>query len=148
MNNEKVPILICGSRHFTDYPLLAQVTDTVLRNHNLSYESVEIVSGAAQGADSLGERYALIHNIPCVRFPADWERFGRSAGPRRNSQMIEYLQQSTATPIVIAFVTVNSVGTRDTINKAHRAGIKVVEINVSSDPAPFFNLKQQEIPHL
>lgn len=49
-------------------------------------------------------------------FVADWKRYGKAAGPIRNSQMLEYVKQEN--PLVVAFWDGESHGTRDTINKA------------------------------
>lgn len=50
----------------------------------------EVVSGAAHGVDSEGEHWASHMNVPVKRFPADWDRFGKSAGPKRNHAMANY----------------------------------------------------------
>ena len=50
----------------------------------------EVVSGCARGVDKLGERWAIEHGIPVHKFPADWGRFGKSAGIYRNAEMAEY----------------------------------------------------------
>ena len=50
----------------------------------------EIISGTAQGVDKLGEQIAQKYGIPVKRFPADWSRFGKSAGYRRNTEMANY----------------------------------------------------------
>lgn len=50
----------------------------------------EVVSGCARGVDLCGERWANEHNIPVKRFPADWQKFGKAAGPIRNRQMAQY----------------------------------------------------------
>ena len=50
----------------------------------------EIVSGKARGMDTLGEKWAKEHNIPIKEFPADWNKYGKSAGYRRNEQMSLY----------------------------------------------------------
>lgn len=50
----------------------------------------EIVSGGCRGVDQIGERYAEIMCIPVTQFLADWKKFGRSAGPKRNEQMAIY----------------------------------------------------------
>ena len=57
---------------------------------NLNIQIDEIVSGAARGADILGERYGIEHNIPIKRFPADWGKYGKGAGFIRNEQMGNY----------------------------------------------------------
>ncbi len=46
--------------------------------------------GTARGVDTLGERWAINHNIPVHKFPADWGRFGRAAGMYRNAEMASY----------------------------------------------------------
>lgn len=47
-------VIIAGCRNFDDYDTLCKVCDHMLQNQG----EVEIVSGAASGADSLGEQYA------------------------------------------------------------------------------------------
>lgn len=51
----------------------------------------EIVSGGASGVDTLAEEYANLYQIPFKLFPADWEKYGKAAGPIRNQQMAEYM---------------------------------------------------------
>jgi|ERR1039458_1423661 hypothetical protein len=51
-----------------------------------------IISGAARGADALGERWACEHAIPLVRMPADWDAHGRRAGYLRNLEMAKQAQ--------------------------------------------------------
>lgn len=50
----------------------------------------EVVSGTANGADSLGEQWAQKNGIPVQRFPADWKSLGNSAGYIRNKTMSVY----------------------------------------------------------
>lgn len=50
----------------------------------------EVVSGCARGADKCGEVWAEVNHIPIRRFPADWGRFGKSAGFKRNIEMAKY----------------------------------------------------------
>jgi len=50
----------------------------------------EVVSGCASGADHHGEKWAESKDIPIKKFPAEWGKFGNSAGPIRNKQMAEY----------------------------------------------------------
>ena len=47
-------LIIAGGREFNDYELLKEKVDYLLRNKK--GETIEIVSGKARGADSLGER--------------------------------------------------------------------------------------------
>lgn len=50
----------------------------------------EIVSGGAPGVDLEGEHFASHMHLPVKRFLPDWDKHGKSAGPKRNRQMAEY----------------------------------------------------------
>jgi|APGre2960657404_1045060.scaffolds.fasta_scaffold07821_6 hypothetical protein len=50
----------------------------------------ELVSGGATGIDKLGEQWARDNNINIKLFPADWDQYGKSAGPMRNAEMADY----------------------------------------------------------
>lgn len=75
--------LVVGSRGFNDYNLMCQILDYMLQNKTY----IVIVSGGAKGADSLAERYAKERGLELKVFPADWDKYGKSAGYRRNEQM-------------------------------------------------------------
>ena len=119
----KLYILVCGGRHFIDFPLLCDILDNVIGDT----KEIEIVSGHCQGADMLGEKYAEEHDMPVKLFPADWTKYGRRAGPIRNKQMVDYIK-SFHNRIVIAFTNENTIGTRNTIAIAKKAKIPVMEI--------------------
>jgi hypothetical protein len=76
-------LIVAGSRDFNDYPLLCSKLDYLLQRQPYTI----IVSGAARGADSLGERYAREHGLPIDQYPADWVNLGKRAGYVRNEQM-------------------------------------------------------------
>jgi len=46
-----------------------------------------VLCGMARGADSIGEMWANQNKIPVERYPAQWNRHGKSAGPIRNELM-------------------------------------------------------------
>lgn len=111
-------IIIAGGRDYSDYKKLCSVCDNVMRN----LKKVEIVSGVAKGADSLGERYAKEHDIPIKQFPADWAEYGKAAGYRRNSDMADYADA------LIAFWDGTSRGTHHMIDlaKANKLKIRII----------------------
>ena len=80
-------VIIAGSRAFNDYQLLCE-TITNLQNDGLVID--EVVCGGAKGADELGVRWAKEFNVPIKYFLADWDQYGRFAGPKRNMDMGEY----------------------------------------------------------
>ena len=110
-----IKVIIAGGRDFADFNKLCQVCDEFLQDQN----DIEIVSGAYKGADLLGERYAAERNFPIKQFPADWRRYGKSAGLKRNTEMASYADG------LIAFWDGKSKGTNHMIELATQAGLKV-----------------------
>ena len=78
--------IIAGSRSIEDYDEVWKAFE----NCPFADEITEVVSGCAKGVDTLGERVAFAKGIPVAKFPADWKRFGKRAGPIRNEQMGDY----------------------------------------------------------
>jgi hypothetical protein len=113
-------LIIAGSRNITVSPkdLFAQ-----LDLARLFWPVTHIVSGCARGADRLGEHYARSRNLSVDQFPADWDTFGKSAGPRRNKQMLEHSDG------LFAIWDGKSRGTQHMINITRTAG-KPVRIYV------------------
>ncbi len=82
-------IIVAGSRTFDDYPLLKNTLDRFIKQHSPNFPGgITIISGTANGADKLGERYAREHNYEIICMPAKWEH-GKAAGPIRNREMAE-----------------------------------------------------------
>jgi hypothetical protein len=108
-------VIIAGGRTFNNYDLLCQNCDKAL---SLQTE-IEIVSGTANGADKLGEKYAKENGYSIKQFPADWNKYGKSAGYKRNEEMAKY------SDALIAFWDGNSKGTKHMIDLAKRYGLKV-----------------------
>lgn len=80
-------LLVAGSRDYDNYAEMCDVLDFLLKNQVAQNREIVIVSGGARGADSLAETYALNHNCKLKIFPADWNKYGKSAGYRRNEEM-------------------------------------------------------------
>lgn len=117
-------IVVAGCRDFCDYDTAKEYIDLCLCE--LEENSTFIfVSGACRGADMLGERYAKEHGFEIERYPANWDLYGRAAGPLRNRKMAE------ASDLVICFWDGKSRGTRTMIQYAEQLGktVKVKMIN-------------------
>lgn len=112
-----VRILICGSRFFQDFLLFEEKVDEVLKKFNRS--AIEIISGGARGTDRLVEMYAKMHKLPNRIMKAKWLVHGKSAGPLRNSKMVEIAD------VCIAFLAngKDNKGTNDTLIKSRIKGI-------------------------
>ena len=110
-----IKVIIAGGRDFNNYEELSLFCDKILANQ----KDVEIVSGTANGADKLGERYARERGYAIKQFPADWDGLGKRAGHVRNAQMAEYADA------LIAFWDSKSKGTQSMIGLANAAKLKV-----------------------
>jgi hypothetical protein len=108
-----VRVIIAGSRGIHDY---AKVCDAVRRS---GFPISRVVSGMAGGVDTLAVRYAAEQGLPCDRFPAEWGKWGRSAGYKRNVQM------SRNADALIAVWDGKSPGTRHMIEVARARGLRV-----------------------
>jgi hypothetical protein len=115
-----IRVIIAGGRDFHDYPRLKAYMDCLLEPIT---EPVEIVSGGANGADSLGERYARESGYKLKRFPANWDKYGKAAGPIRNKEMALYAAEVTG--VLVAFWDGESRGTYDMITRAEEYNLQV-----------------------
>lgn len=112
-------VIVAGSRHFNDYKRMKKDLDYLL-SRKAREETIEIVSGGCRGADACGERYAREMGYSLVVFPADWDKFGKIAGPIRNHHMAEYADA------LVAYLAPGSRGTSSMIEEARRAGLRVI----------------------
>lgn len=78
-------LIITGSRTFNDYKLLEQECKKFIVK--IGYLPNNIVSGECRGADKLGEMFAEKYKIPIMKFPANWDEYGKRAGMIRNVEM-------------------------------------------------------------
>jgi hypothetical protein len=109
---------IIGSRTFNNYELLKEVMEDYLnRDNELNCELV--VSGGANGADSLGERWARENNIQTLIFKPDWKKYGKSAGFIRNEDIIKN------SDFVVVFWDEISKGSKHSIDLAIKHDIPV-----------------------
>ena len=106
-------LAIVGSRTFKDYDLLVTWVDSIFYMQDTDEKFV--ISGGASGADRLAERYANTHIANLIIYPADWNKYGKSAGFIRNQTIVDNCD------MVLAFWDGESRGTADTIAKAKKA---------------------------
>lgn len=112
----KFRVIIAGSRGFNDQKLLYDFCDKVLANIK---DEIIVVSGAARGADYLGMCYANDRGYQIQYFFPEWDKYGKSAGYRRNVQMAENADA------LIAFWDGESRGTKHMIDIATERGLAV-----------------------
>jgi hypothetical protein len=101
-------LLICGSRGYEDYEEFKKL----LFNFDIkSLGITEIIHGGAKGVDTLAGQLARELGIKETVMKPDWRRYGKKAGPMRNSEMV------VACDGGIAFWDGRSPGTKDSITK-------------------------------
>lgn len=110
--NKALRVLVAGGRDFNDYEKVSMMLG------HLNIKS--IVSGMARGADMMGVKYANQNNLPVEEFYADWDKFGKSAGYKRNTKMLE-----SKPDYIIAFWDGQSKGTAHCISEARALGLTV-----------------------
>jgi SLOG family YspA-like protein len=113
-----IVVLVCGGRDYTNRARIRSCLDEL---HGV-FTIGMVVHGAARGADTEGALWAAERGIGCVAYRADWDKYGPSAGPIRNQQMLDEGKPD----LVVAFPGGN--GTADMARRAEAAGIKVVRI--------------------
>ena len=112
-------VVVAGGRTFEDYALLEAKLDKLLVERN----NLMIISGAANGADKLGEQYAGHREYELLRMPANWALHGNSAGYRRNVEMAERADA------VVVFWDGKSRGSKHMIDIAKHNNIPTRVIN-------------------
>ncbi len=118
METKLFRILVCGGRDWTNWVMLSGVLDGYRNQYHHKGKPIVIVQGGATGADALAKRYAIENDIPYEEFLPEWNKYGRAAGPKRNSEMLD-----SGIDVVIAFP--GGRGTQDTVGKAEKLGIRV-----------------------
>ena len=111
---ENFKVIIAGSRGFSNYKLLKEKCNRF---------NIIIVSGHARGADTLAEKYAQDEGFSLEIYPAQWKKYGKGAGFRRNEQMAEVADA------LIAFWDGKSHGTKHMIDIMNEKNLLVKVVN-------------------
>ncbi|MGY6646837.1 MAG: DUF2493 domain-containing protein [Salinarimonas sp.] len=126
-------VIICGGREFSDEKRLSESLDAL---HGVGPITV-LIHGNVTGAGIIAERWARRNGINVVRYPPNWEAFGRRAEGIRNSFML-----SDSRPDCLVLFA-GGDNTRDLHTRAQAAGIPIVRCDES---APDANAEQGEDP--
>ena len=118
-------VLVCGSREWTN----EKVIRDVLRNY-LAADDVTIINGACRGADKISTKVAKELGFKVKEFPADWKKFGRAAGPKRNERMAKQFPE-----MVLCFHNNlnESKGTKNMIETAKKFNIPFLIISETNE---------------
>ncbi len=107
-------VIVTGGRDYRDRESVTRVLEQL--------RPLIVVAGDATGADTLALNWARNNGIKSHCFKAAWALHGRSAGPRRNLEML----QAFPTGLVVAFP--GGKGTLNCVGQARRLGHSVIEV--------------------
>ena len=108
-------VLVCGGRAYWNRNKVFEVLDAIHAETPIT----KVVTGIAAGADTLGYMWAAANSIERPTYPANWDKYGKSAGHIRNQEMLD----CEPVDLVVAFP--GGRGTSDMIRRATKKGIKV-----------------------
>lgn len=90
MNSDVFYLGIVGSRTFTDYVMFKEKISQILLKLEKKYSKIVFVSGGCpKGADNFAKQYAVENSIEIIEYLADWDKYGKSAGFKRNHLIID-----------------------------------------------------------
>jgi hypothetical protein len=122
----QLTVLVCGGRDFSDHLVLFDILERYLDWCEERELLMIVVQGGAAGADAHARQwtYNVVQhqgaNVKLVTEPANWEKYGRGAGPIRNQKMIDVYD------VDICFCVEGKSGTDDMKRRCQTAGIPVV----------------------
>lgn len=106
-------ILVTGSREWTDWARIYRVLSVHPKG------TILVHGHCPRGADRIADFIGQALGFEIHRHPADWNRYGRRAGPIRNREM---LRLHPDIEVVYAFPVPQSRGTKDMIQASRQAG--------------------------
>lgn len=78
-------ILATGGRYYTTYNVVQKILSKIDNRKSIT----AVIHGGATGVDSFCNLWAKNNNIKTYIEPADWDKYGKSAGIIRNSKMFD-----------------------------------------------------------
>lgn len=113
-------LLVTGSRNYCGdlapyCDLLAQ-----LNGQLFSDAPITLIHGGAAGADTIAGKEGHQRGWTVNSFPAEWGKYGKKAGPMRNTSLVQHCPH-----LALAVLTSTSVGTRDCLRKLAASTNKV-----------------------
>lgn len=127
--SENIPdlyrVLACGSRLDGNFDVSMLLWESIYARLRQLPAETELIHGGANGVDQLCGKAAGLLGLAVTVYPADWERFGRSAGVRRNLQMLEQWPN-----LVLAWWDGKSRGTLHTVTQAQKRRIPVELVTI------------------
>lgn len=116
-------IIVTGGRKRAsedDYTRMVNILVDIGEYWCRAVDLVIIQGGCPTGVDALARRFADEYDVAVESYPAEWDRHGRAAGPKRNQLMAD-----AGADLCLAFPSRGrSAGTWDMVRRAVAAGIE------------------------
>lgn len=135
----KKAIIVCGSRD-TMYHKDPFYREQIFHSLDVCRELYHfdfVATGGQTGIDTVAKEWADRHSIENKQFFADWQQYGRSAGPIRNKKMLDEIKPQ----IVIAFP--GGLGTASMKALARAIKCPVVELPLSDDRTEYLAIPKK-----
>ena len=111
-------LAIIGSRSISNrdivFNIIYDYVNKITNKYNVLFNRIVIITGGARGVDSIAEEWAKKNNLSCIIIKPDWSKYGKSAGFKRN---INIIKPATA---VLAIISGGSKGTLNSISLAKK----------------------------
>lgn len=112
-------VVVAGGRDYAGWDRLCEELDAL----HASRPIAKLAHGGARGADTMAGAWARSRSVEEVVFPAQWNTFGKNAGPIRNRGMLDDM----APDVLVAFP--GGSGTDGCVREARKRGIFVLEVD-------------------
>lgn len=87
--DEQRKLLVCGSRSIVDKEWIFAQIESYWYFNMACYKYPVMIEGEARGVDTIAKEYALNNAWEVNAYPANWDKYGRSAGYIRNEVMVK-----------------------------------------------------------
>lgn len=125
-------VIIAGGRGFQGGAPAEAFLDAARQHLGYLGPIEEVITGGATGADAMGKAWARTRGLPWREFPAQWDKYGKSAGPLRNAEMARHAAPGG---LLIAFP--GGAGTASMVREAKRVGLRVLAVRHGPPGTPF-----------
>jgi hypothetical protein len=124
-----ISVIVCGSRDtmYHKDPFYREQIFYTLDKCREIYNFDLVATGGQTGIDTCAKEWADRHSIENRQYYADWQQWGKAAGPIRNKKMLEEIQPK----LVLAFP--GGLGTSSMKALARAIKCPVIELPLTDD---------------
>ena len=129
-----ITLAVCGGRELDDWALVREAMDSIHDSHTID----KLISGGCRGADKLAEDWAHLNLVDTDVYEANFAQHGKSAGPRRNQEMLDLGKPD----MLLAFP--GGRGTADMVRRSIKSGIPVAIVDGASATIVFLEATKRD----